>query len=161
MTSHDALEIERKYDVTEATPLPDLHTLPGVRRVDQPVEHLLEAVYFDTDDLTLAANHITLRRRTGGDDAGWHLKLPQSSDTRRELHEPLGVDRNRVPEALLQRAEYSPYYRQIVAQAFRLAPPASLPAPSRPMSSAEYSRARKKISRAAFWPIWRASSAEP
>lgn len=103
MTSHDALEIERKYDVTEATPLPDLHTLPGVRRVDQPVEHLLEAVYFDTDDLTLAANHITLRRRTGGDDAGWHLKLPQSSDTRRELHEPLGVDRNRVPEALHQR----------------------------------------------------------
>ncbi|WP_394769248.1 CHAD domain-containing protein [Lacisediminihabitans sp.] len=103
MASRDALEIERKYDVTEATPLPDLHTLSGVRRVDQPVEHALEAVYFDTDDLALAANHITLRRRTGGDDAGWHLKLPQSSDTRRELHEPLGVDRHRVPEVLLRR----------------------------------------------------------
>lgn len=103
MSSRDALEIERKFDVTEATSLPDLLTLPGVRRIDQPVDHRLEAVYFDTGDLTLATNHITLRRRTGGDDAGWHLKLPQSSDTRREVHEPLGVDRNRVPEALLLR----------------------------------------------------------
>jgi CHAD domain-containing protein len=103
MASHDALEIERKYDVTEATPLPDLHTLAGVGRVEQPVEHVLEAVYFDTEDLALAANHITLRRRTGGDDAGWHLKLPQSTDARREVHEPLGIDRLRVPEALLRR----------------------------------------------------------
>ena len=31
----------------------------------------------------------------------------------------------------------------------------------RTMSSAEYSRARKKISRAVFCPTWRASSAEP
>ena len=29
------------------------------------------------------------------------------------------------------------------------------------MSSAEYSSARKKISRANFWPTWRARSAEP
>ena len=29
------------------------------------------------------------------------------------------------------------------------------------LASAEYSRARKKISRAVFWPTWRASSADP
>ena len=31
-----------------------------------------------------------MRRRTGGPDEGWHLKLPVAGDTRRELHEPLG-----------------------------------------------------------------------
>ncbi|WP_242418751.1 CYTH domain-containing protein, partial [Frankia sp. CpI1-P] len=36
----------------------------------------LDAVYYDSDDLRLARNQITLRRRTGGHDAGWHLKLP-------------------------------------------------------------------------------------
>jgi CHAD domain-containing protein len=102
MASTDGLEIERKFDVAEATPLAALHELPAVRRVEQPVEHALEAVYFDTRELTLAARHITVRRRTGGDDAGWHLKLPVSPEQRSELHEPLGGDPNRVPERLLR-----------------------------------------------------------
>ena len=38
---------------------------------------------------------------------------------------------------------------------------ASLTAPMATISSAEYSRAAKKISRARFWPTWRASRAEP
>ncbi|MEO9197762.1 MAG: CYTH domain-containing protein, partial [Antricoccus sp.] len=66
-------EIERKYDVPAGTPLPDLADIEGVQ-VGSPVEHLLEATYFDTVDLALARARITLRRRTGGDDAGWHLK---------------------------------------------------------------------------------------
>ena len=37
---------------------------------------MLHAVYYDTPGLDLAARHITLRRRTGGTDASWHLKLP-------------------------------------------------------------------------------------
>ncbi|HAM26003.1 MAG TPA: CHAD domain containing protein [Microbacteriaceae bacterium] len=114
MASHDELEIERKYDVAESTPLPALHELPSVRRVEQPVEHTLEAVYFDTGEFTLAANHITLRRRTGGDDAGWHLKLPVSSDKRTELHEPLGTDRNRIPERLLARVRVHVRGRAVV-----------------------------------------------
>jgi hypothetical protein len=32
---------------------------------------------------------VTLRRRVGGDDEGWHLKLPVRKDTRQELHAPL------------------------------------------------------------------------
>lgn len=101
-TSENMIEIEQKFAVDEATPLPLLHELPGVDRVEQPVEHRLEAVYFDTKDLVLAANHITLRRRTGGDDAGWHLKLPEGSDGRREIREPLGEDPELVPRPLLQ-----------------------------------------------------------
>lgn len=102
MASHDELEIERKYDVTESSALPALRELPTVLRVEPPVEHTLEAVYFDTRELTLAANRITLRRRTGGDDAGWHLKLPLSADERGEIHESLGSEAGAVPNRLLE-----------------------------------------------------------
>ena len=40
-----------------------------------------------------------MRRRTGGDDAGWHLKLPVDADTRREIQRPLGTD-DTVPAEL-------------------------------------------------------------
>ncbi|EUA91328.1 CYTH domain protein [Mycobacterium ulcerans str. Harvey] len=54
----------------------------------KPVQ-ALDAVYFDTADQDLASNRITLRRRTGGSDAGWHLKLPAGGDARTELHAPI------------------------------------------------------------------------
>ena len=55
----------------------------------QQVEQLLEATYFDTPDLDLAAHGVTLRRRSGGNDAGWHVKIPQGKDTRTEVRLPL------------------------------------------------------------------------
>ncbi len=61
----------------------------GVAAVSQPGERLLDAVYYDTADLRLIRAGITLRRRTGGDDAGWHLKLPAGPDTRDEIRLPL------------------------------------------------------------------------
>ncbi|MFG2137373.1 CHAD domain-containing protein [Streptomyces sp. NPDC048650] len=82
-------EIERKYEATDDTPLPDL-TLGG--RVAAVVEQgvtALDATYYDTADLRLAAAGITLRRRTGGEDAGWHLKLPVAPDVRDEVRAPL------------------------------------------------------------------------
>lgn len=97
-----AVEIERKFDVADDTALPPLHDVPGVERVDQPVEHQLEAEYYDTKDLRLAARQITLRRRTGGEDAGWHLKLPAGPEERHEYHEPLGKRATGVPAPLLQ-----------------------------------------------------------
>jgi CHAD domain-containing protein len=69
--------------------------------VDPPVEHRLEARYFDTEDLALASRRITLRRRAGGDDEGWHLKLPSSPDERHEYREPLGGKDDGIPEPLL------------------------------------------------------------
>ena len=122
MTS-EGLETEKKYDVDTDTALPALHEIPGVERVGEPSDADLEAVYFDTDDFILAARRITLRRRTGGVDAGWHLKLPAESDTesapesgtdsgaeqaprqRREIHAPLG-------QAAVVPGEYSPSGRQ-------------------------------------------------
>jgi CHAD domain-containing protein len=41
-----------------------------------------------------------LRRRTGGDDAGWHLKLPAGRDERTEVRLPLGRATRTVPSAL-------------------------------------------------------------
>jgi CHAD domain-containing protein len=93
------LEIETKYDVAETFEFPTLDGLDGVAGVDPPVEHGLEAVYHDAPDLRLLQARVTLRRRTGGPDAGWHLKLPAGAN-RRELHAPLGRALSKVPPTL-------------------------------------------------------------
>jgi inorganic triphosphatase YgiF len=88
MTDH--LEIERKFDVDPGFTVPDLSGLPGIASVDGPTIYQLVAIYYDTADLRLAARKVTLRRRTGGTDAGWHLKLPADQPgARLELHEPV------------------------------------------------------------------------
>lgn len=84
----DHLEIERKFDVDPGFTLPDLTGVPGVATVTGPDLHRLTAVYYDSPDLRLNARKITLRRRTGGTDAGWHLKLPAALG-RHEYQEPL------------------------------------------------------------------------
>jgi CHAD domain-containing protein len=90
-----ANETERKYDVPADFQLP---TLEGAA---EAAIHDLDATYFDTDDLRLARNRRTLRRRTGGDDAGWHLKTPGTGSTRTEHRLPLnGGKKNAVPDEL-------------------------------------------------------------
>lgn len=84
------LEIEQKFDAPDQFVLPDLTDLPGRPTVAAPQSLLLVADYYDTEDLRLAARGITLRRRRGGQDDGWHLKLPAGRDARLELREPLG-----------------------------------------------------------------------
>ncbi|MFJ8712036.1 CHAD domain-containing protein [Streptomyces violaceus] len=81
-------EIERKYE-SEDSGLPDLTGVAGVAAVaDKGVAHL-DATYYDTVDERLAESSVTLRRRTGGSDAGWHLKFPVAPGVRDELHAPL------------------------------------------------------------------------
>ncbi|WP_369135421.1 CHAD domain-containing protein [Modestobacter sp. I12A-02662] len=96
------VEIERKFDVEESFVLPDLRDVPGVTEASPPVEHLLEATYYDTADLRLARARVTLRRRTGGSDAGWHVKLPAAAGARRELHSPAGRAARTPPKAVLE-----------------------------------------------------------
>lgn len=106
------VEVEKKYDVGDDAEVPALAELPGVSRVGEPHIATLKAVYFDTDSHALAARGITLRRRTGGADAGWHLKLAaegkETEDSssgsepqrRREVHAPLGQP-DVVPDNLM------------------------------------------------------------
>ena len=97
------LEVERKFEVFESTVSPSFDGLSSVARVQRSPSQQLDAVYFDTPGHDLAAHHVTLRRRTGGTDAGWHLKLPAGPDARTEVRAPLGNENNfdTVPEALL------------------------------------------------------------
>ncbi|MFF9685664.1 CHAD domain-containing protein [Streptomyces sp. NPDC014623] len=83
-------EVERKYEATPETRLPDLTRAAGVSAVVHRGLSELDAVYYDTEDFRLAADSLTLRRRTGGDDEGWHLKVPVSADIRDEIRAPLG-----------------------------------------------------------------------
>ena len=69
-------EVEVKLDAGPEVTLPDLTALPGVVAVAAGEDQHLEAVYLDSADLRLLRHGTTLRRRTGGSDAGWHLKLP-------------------------------------------------------------------------------------
>ena len=102
------LEIEQKFDVDTGFERPSFAGLAGVSEAAPELYHL-SATYFDTADGRLAASKITLRRRTGGTDEGWHLKLPAGAGARREVHAPLGPDRpgergeRRVPEVLAAR----------------------------------------------------------
>jgi len=97
-------EIEIKLDADASFVVPDLTLLPGVDSVGTAVEQQLEATYLDSADLRLLGHGSTLRRRTGGDDPGWHLKLrrfgKRDVDNRLEVHEPLGVGVEAVPEVL-------------------------------------------------------------
>jgi hypothetical protein len=95
------LEIEQKYEVDPDFTMPDLGGLGGAGTA-APETQLLVARYYDTGDLRLAAAGVTLRRRTGGPDAAWHLKLPAGVDTRREVHAPLGSGADGVPSGLAE-----------------------------------------------------------
>jgi CHAD domain-containing protein len=98
----DTREIELKYEVGPDTVLPPLEDLPQVASEAGPAEQKLEAEYYDTEDLRLLRAGVTLRRRRGGTDSGWHLKLPDGPQTRRELRLPLGRAGRTVPAELVR-----------------------------------------------------------
>jgi CHAD domain-containing protein len=74
-----AREVEAKFRVHPPFELPSLiGERTGAASVDEAREQQLRAVYWDTSDLRLAREGVTLRHRFGegpGKD-GWHLKLP-------------------------------------------------------------------------------------
>ncbi|MFB8442529.1 CHAD domain-containing protein [Streptomyces niveus] len=96
-------EIERKYELPVRPAggdggslpgdgralLPDLTKVRAVSAVTAGGVTELDAVYHDTSDLRLTADSLTLRRRTGGADEGWHLKFPVGDGVRDEIQAPL------------------------------------------------------------------------
>jgi CHAD domain-containing protein len=77
--STEVREIEQKYEVETGVALPSFADLPQVAAVSEPEQETLVAEYYDTDDLRLLKAGITIRRRQGGPDEGWHLKLPEDA----------------------------------------------------------------------------------
>lgn len=73
-------EVERKYELPEgAEAWVDWSALEGYTVAGGSVEHRLQAVYYDTADMSLHRHHVALRRRRGGSDDGWHVKLRENS----------------------------------------------------------------------------------
>jgi inorganic triphosphatase YgiF len=95
------LETEQKYDAAADFALPDLSGLEGRAKTTGRQRYYLSATYFDTEELDLIKHRVTLRRRVGGPDEGWHLKLPVRKDTRQEIRTPLSEgDTGTVPAQL-------------------------------------------------------------
>ncbi|MFH5823304.1 CHAD domain-containing protein [Georgenia sp. AZ-5] len=89
-------EVERKFAVDEAFELGRVRWPDGVGLVPAG-ERVLTSTYLDTADLRLAARGVSLRRRSGGHDEGWHLKLPRGQDAREEIREPLEAGADDAP----------------------------------------------------------------
>jgi hypothetical protein len=99
--SSRSVEIELKFDADDDTPLPDFTALPGVASVGAAEHRDLDARYYDTVEFALASAGYALRRRSGGPDAGWHIKGPRIGGGRVEQHWPLGENPDEpVPDAL-------------------------------------------------------------
>lgn len=103
MAAEEYREVERKYDVEADTAFASFAGVDGIVEPTEPQTFELRATYYDTEDRTLAANRMTLRRRIGGDDAGWHLKMPGDGDERTEYRLPLGDQDENPPAPLVDR----------------------------------------------------------
>ena len=98
-------EVERKVRVPADFELPSLGGIvPGVTDVVAGEPFTMVAAYHDTHDLRLIRWGATLRRREGGPDEGWHLKLPVADEeplVRDEIALPLDAgDVGHVPSAI-------------------------------------------------------------
>lgn len=96
-------EVELKFRVHPLFTLPDLSNVADRVEEQPPID--LTAVYHDTEALSLFRWRVTMRRREGGIDAGWHLKLPVPDGhegVRDELHAPLSAGEvGQVPAELV------------------------------------------------------------
>jgi CHAD domain-containing protein len=97
-------EVEHKFRVHGLFRVPDLTSAGLVSRVEDHGAVELETAYYDTTDLRLVREGMTLRRRVGGPDEGWHLKLtvPEATvEVREELRLPHAGDPHGPPLKLL------------------------------------------------------------
>ena len=78
-------EREDKFDVDLGFVVPELvDLLPEGGRLETAT-YALDNTYYDTLEGDLGRMRLTLRKRTGGPDAGWHLKMPAGL-ARTEVH---------------------------------------------------------------------------
>lgn len=97
-------ELERKFALGPGVGAEEVAAaLAPFGRCGATSENVLLATYFDTRRRRLASAGISLRRRQGGADAGWHLKLPSGPDERTEYWLPLSAGSgDQVPSDLAE-----------------------------------------------------------
>ncbi len=78
-------EREDKFDVSPGFVVPELVDLVPEGGWIETATYQLNNTYYDTADGDLGQARLTLRKRVGGPDAGWHLKIP-AGDARTEIH---------------------------------------------------------------------------
>ena len=86
-------ERELKFDVPDDFRMPSAEVLAGAASGSAtPKTSTVElaSTYYDTADRALLRHRVTLRRREGETDTGWHLKVPHE-DVRTELRLPLAA----------------------------------------------------------------------
>lgn len=93
------VERELKFDVDQDFAVPDIAPLAPEGGYVETATEQLRSDYFDTADHALLTARITLRRRTGTTDTGWHLKIPHPP-FREEIRTELTAD-STVPAELL------------------------------------------------------------
>ncbi|WP_062519319.1 CYTH and CHAD domain-containing protein [Demequina silvatica] len=99
MSTHRELEVKleapRGWE-PPALPTPELRAAGVAAAVAlDPLE--LDALYVDTAAHHLLRRGVTLRRRTGDDEPGWHLKLPAADGSRTEIQRPLDAGAGDAP----------------------------------------------------------------
>ena len=97
-------EVEHKFRVHGLYRVPDMTRADVVTDVEDHGTVELETVYYDTPDLRLIREGMNLRRRTGGPDEGWHLKIkvPEAAEeVRDELRLPLDAGEPQAPPSEL------------------------------------------------------------
>jgi inorganic triphosphatase YgiF len=97
-------EVEHKFRVHGLYRLPDLTGSEFVSSIDDMGSVELDTTYYDTPDLRLVREGMALRRRSGGPDEGWHLKLAvpdAAAEVRDELRLPLDAGTPQAPPAQL------------------------------------------------------------
>ncbi|HVW43687.1 MAG TPA: CYTH and CHAD domain-containing protein [Amycolatopsis sp.] len=89
----------RKFDLDADRPLPRLEGTGPIATQHGPDRAVLSDTYFDTEDHRLLRAGVTLRKRTGGVDAGWDLEVPDGD----EVHLPLEAGETGIPAELADR----------------------------------------------------------
>ena len=93
-------ETERKYESAEppgAELIAALAARRGAPRPPRPPGSTCPPPTGTPRTCACCASRLTLRRRVGGADAGWHLKLPAGADSRDEVRRRWAAPASRPP----------------------------------------------------------------
>lgn len=75
ITEHREIEFKFRIPADLAIDIGDI--LESTHHTGEPLDRRsMDATYYDTASLSLIRWGVTLRRRSGGGDDGWHMKLP-------------------------------------------------------------------------------------